>query len=95
MRPIGRNESTTTFVLNKSLKLSSCNAGEDPKEQVRDHFVTNEKKSKYRQKIMAALRDLSNMEDFLRRSSYCSESGREITFYLNIAKNGLYFWMKF
>ena len=44
MCPIGRNENTTAFVMNKSSKLYLCNDGEDPKEQVKNDFVTNEKK---------------------------------------------------
>ena len=87
MRPSGRNEGPTMVVVNESSKLSLYDDGEECKEQKIDHLVANEQAKKCLQRTTSKLRDSEMMEDILRGSGVCVESGGRITFYPNTAKN--------
>lgn len=83
MCPSGRIEGLTVVVVDKSSKLSSCNDGKEPEEEVGDHLVANEKPIK----ILAG-KD-SRVERFSKNGRYSKRKWRpSITFNPNTTKNG-------
>ena len=74
--------------MNKPSKPSSCDNGEELKEQVEDHLIANEEAIKIHAENDDHIEDYSMMEAILRRSDVHPDSGGKIILYPITAKNG-------
>ena len=70
MRPNGKNEGSIVVIAKESSKSSSCDDGEEHKEQVQDHLVI------IKEVIKISIENYNHIEKFNKNGRYCKRERR-------------------